>query len=63
MEGTWLDLTVRPPDKAEVDLQPDGTIELSWPLGEKSRVTILLAPDVALALTERIGLLLLMVER
>jgi hypothetical protein len=59
----WLDLTIRPETAPEVELQPDNTVELSWPLDESgSRITLLLTPDHARSLNERMGLRLLMVE-
>ena len=63
MRRMWLDLTLRPQVPVEIDLQPDNTVELSWPLPGESRATLLLTPDDAAALHKRLGLLLLMVER
>jgi hypothetical protein len=62
-KGTWMDLTIRPQVAVEVELQPDSTVEASWALPGGSRLTILLRPDDAASLKERISLLLLMVDR
>lgn len=58
----WVDITVRCPEDAEVDVQPiSNTIELSWPLPGGSRATVLLKPDAARRLNERLGELLMLV--
>lgn len=46
--GMWMDLTLRPSGEAEISVEPDGTVELSWrePCAEStSAVTLLLTPD------------------
>ena len=59
---TWMDLTLRVASDCEVDVQPaDNTFELSWSLPEGSRATILVSPDAARRLHERIGGLLMMI--
>lgn len=57
----WMDLTVRPEASVEVELQPDNTVELSWAMANDSRLTLLLRPDDANRLSEKLRLLLLMV--
>ena len=59
----WIDLTIRPQVEAEVDLQPDNTVELSWPLPDGSRATVLLQPEHARDLNDKMGMRLLMVDR
>jgi hypothetical protein len=59
---TWLDLTIRPGSTPEVDVQPDGTVEISATLGEcaGSRVTLLLSPDAVRRLEQSLSELLLL---
>jgi hypothetical protein len=55
-----LDLTIRVQEDAQVDVQPDNTVELSWPLPGGSRATVLIKADAAKRLNERLtGLLML----
>lgn len=58
---TWVDLTIRPEAAPEVELQPDDTVEVTWPMTNGSRLTILLRPDDARVLSGKLGLRLLMV--
>lgn len=58
----WLDMTIRPNVDPEVVLQPDNSVELSWPMPGRSRLTILLRPDEANELHRVLGLKLLMVD-
>lgn len=60
-EQTWVDLTVRPEAEAEVEVQADDTVEVTWAMTNGSRLTILLRPDDARALTDRMKLRLLLV--
>lgn len=58
----WMDLTLRPNAVPEVELQPDNSVELSWPMAGQSRLTILLSPAEAESLNRVLGLKLLMVQ-
>jgi len=58
-----MDMTVRVNSQVEIELQPDSTIELSWPVAETSRFTLLLSPAEATELHRLLGLKLLLVER
>lgn len=50
MSRPWIvDMTLRPPVKPEVSVEPDGTVELSWERvvdGAASALTLLLSPDI-----------------
>lgn len=59
--GNWMDLTLRVASDAEVDVQPDQTVELSWALDEGSRATILLDPESAKRMNARLGELLMLI--
>lgn len=61
MDGNWLDLTIRVQEDAEVDVQPDNTVELSWPLPGGSRATVLLKADAAQRLNDRLAGLLMLI--
>lgn len=61
MDGPWMDLTLRAVRDAEVEVQPDNTVELSFPLGDDSRATLLIPPDLAKRLNERLGELLMLI--
>jgi hypothetical protein len=52
---TWFDQTFRTGIEAEVTLQPDGTVELSWPVPEagSSRVTVVMPEKQFRALIEK----------
>lgn len=52
---TWLDQTVRTEGVADVALQPDDTVELSWPIAElgSSRVTVIMSVVAFTALLEK----------
>ncbi len=55
---TWLlDGTFRPQGEPEIDVEPDGTIEVAWERtdenGDKAALTLLLAPDIFHRVVER----------
>jgi len=62
-QSPWMDMTVRVASQVEVELQPDSTVELSWPIAETSRFTLLLSPAEATELHRLLGLKLLVVEQ
>lgn len=49
MNRPWfVDMTLRPRGTPEIEVQPDGTVEVSWELrnaAEVSAMTLLLEPD------------------
>jgi hypothetical protein len=58
-----MDMTVRPHSPVAVALLADNSVELSWSMPGNGQYVILLAPDEATDLHEKLGLKLLMVER
>jgi hypothetical protein len=62
MDFELLDLMVAPEAMPEVGLMLDGTVELTFPLEAAQRFRLRLEPKLAAAITEKVRLLLLMVE-
>ena len=56
-----MDLTIRVPEDCEVDVEPDNTVQLSWSLGAGSRATILLEPESAKRLSQRLAELVVLI--
>ena len=54
--GSWIDMTFRPDTDPEVAEEPDGTVEISFTTESEPRgvVTVLVPPDRARTLAERI---------
>lgn len=61
MAKNWMDLTLRVKEDAEVDVEPDKTVELSWPIGGSSRATVLLEPEAAKRLSQRLAELVVLI--
>ncbi|MGQ0805422.1 MAG: hypothetical protein ACT4PI_16360 [Actinomycetota bacterium] len=59
----WLDLTLKLKKECQVDVDvlPDSTVELSFPLGGGSRATILVPPDTAKRMNAELGGLLMLI--
>ena len=57
MTRPWIvDMTLRPIGPPEVEVEPDGTIEVSWERlteADASAMTLLLEPDAFRAIVER----------
>jgi len=56
-----MDLTIRVPGDCDVDVEPDYTVELSWPLGNGARTTILVEPESAKRLSQRLAELVMLI--
>lgn len=57
MSRSWfVDATVRPEGVPEIEVEPDGTVELSWVRrneGDVAALTLLLTPDVFSKIIDR----------
>jgi len=56
-----MDLTIRVEEDCEVDVQPDNTVELSWPMGGSSILTVLVEPESAKRLSQRLAELVMLI--
>lgn len=57
----WMDLTLRVKQDCEIEVEPDHTVELSWRLGDDSRATVLIEPEAAKRLSQRLAELVVLI--